>query len=136
MAAGLSRTKTGKQDVEVEEHKLCLSETEREGVLLTKDDSAVLPAIKWMAAVYVLPRDRKKSTARAGVNFHMMRRAPCRSAARSNELLKLELSRTGQRLDGEGTSRSREEGCPDRAVCARNSGAQGTGRRSEEYSRV
>ena len=129
MAAGLSRTKTGKQDVEVEEQKLCLSETEREGVLLTKDDSAVLPAIKWMAAVYVLPRDRKKSTARAGVNFHMMRRAPCRSAARSNELLKLELSRIGQHLDG-------EEGCPDRAVCARNSGAQGTGRRSEEYSRV
>ena len=31
MAAGLSRTKTGKQDVEVEEQKLCLSETEREG---------------------------------------------------------------------------------------------------------
>jgi len=31
MAAGLSRTKTGKQDVEVEEQKLCLSETERDG---------------------------------------------------------------------------------------------------------
>ena len=31
MAAGLSHTKTGKQDVEVEEQKLCLSETEREG---------------------------------------------------------------------------------------------------------
>ena len=68
MAAGLSRTKTGKQDVEVEQ-KLCLSETEREGVLLTKDDSAVLPAIKWMAAVYVLPRDRKKSTTSAGGEF-------------------------------------------------------------------
>jgi len=62
MAAGLSCTKTRKQDVEVEEQKLCLSETEREGVLLTKDDSAVLPAIKWMTVVYVLPRDRKKST--------------------------------------------------------------------------
>ena len=69
MAAELSRMKTGKQDVEVEEQKLCLSETEREGVLLTKDDSAVLPAIKWMAAVYVLPRDRKKSTTSAGGEF-------------------------------------------------------------------
>ena len=29
MAAGLSRTKTGKQNVEVEEQKLCLSEMER-----------------------------------------------------------------------------------------------------------
>jgi len=29
MAAGLSRTKTGKQDVEVKEQKLCLSETEQ-----------------------------------------------------------------------------------------------------------
>jgi len=61
--------KTWKQDVEVEEQKLCLSETKREGVLLTKDDSAVLPAIKWMAAVYVLPRDRKKSTTSAGGEF-------------------------------------------------------------------
>ena len=69
MAAGLSRTKTGKQDVEVEEQKFCLSETEREGVLLMKDDNAVLPAIKWMTAVYVLPRDRKKSTTSTGGEF-------------------------------------------------------------------
>ena len=34
-----------------------------------KDGSAVLPAIKWMAVVYVLLRDRKKSTTSAGGEF-------------------------------------------------------------------
>jgi len=51
MAADSSQARAGRRDVEVEEllQKLKLSETEREGMVLQKEESAGLPEIKWMA---------------------------------------------------------------------------------------
>ena len=51
MAADSSQARARRRDVEVEEllQKLELSETEREGMVLQKEESAGLPEIKWMA---------------------------------------------------------------------------------------
>ena len=51
MAADSSQARAGRRDVEVEEllQKLELSETEREGMVLQKEESAGLSEIKWMA---------------------------------------------------------------------------------------
>lgn len=56
MAAESSLSGGGKKDVEVEDllQNLHLSEVEREGVHLTKEDSGSLPVIKWMAAAKLL----------------------------------------------------------------------------------
>jgi hypothetical protein len=56
MAAESSFSAKGKKDVDVEELllKLQLSETEKEGVFLKKEESASLPTIKWMAAAKLL----------------------------------------------------------------------------------
>ena len=51
MAADSSQATTGRRDVEVEEllQKLELSKTEREGMVLQKEESAGLSDIKWIA---------------------------------------------------------------------------------------
>jgi hypothetical protein len=56
MAAESSFSAKGKKDVDVEELrlKLQLSETEKEGVFLKKEESASLPTIKWMAVAKLL----------------------------------------------------------------------------------
>jgi hypothetical protein len=106
MAAEPLRTGSTRRDVGVEEllQKLQLSEVEREGVVLRKEESENLPSIKWMAAMKLLTtRNFSKAslvnTIRSAVELSKDEGAPAWSTVGINELPKLELSRIGQHRD-------------------------------------
>lgn len=134
--AGVGRSQGGDKSEEEETRDTASSPAKANLALVTKvpylrvQKKLTLDGTEWVPPprpTYVPPQERKRTKKDGGrmeteVATEIVLGAPVRSTARSNELFKLELSRSWQSRDSEGTSRISEEICPIHAVRSRDSG--------------